>query len=112
MERVVRVLHVGPVADPLGQAFELADEREHRFPTKPRELFNAHLLDDGLLSGDAQLSLDLDFDRQSVGIPTGAARHKTTLHCLITTEEILVDAGPHVMKSGLSIGGGWPLVED
>ena len=63
MERVVRVFHVGPVADALGEPLELTDEREHRFATESRELLDADLLDDRLLARDAELLLDLDLDR-------------------------------------------------
>ncbi len=63
VERVVRVLHVGPVADALGQSLELADEGEDRFAAEPRELLDADLLDDRLLPRDAELLLDLDLDR-------------------------------------------------
>jgi len=112
MERVVRVLHVGPVPDALGEPLEFADEGEDRFAAQPRELFDADLLDDRLLARDAQLLLHLDLDGQSVGVPTGATSDVAALHCLVAAEEVLVDPGPHVMKSGLAIGRGRTLVED
>ena len=98
VKRVVRVLHVGPVADALGETLELPDVREDRFATESRELFDADLFDDRFLPRDPQLLLDLHLDGQAVRVPAGATRHVSTLHGLVTAEEVLVDPRPHVVK--------------
>ncbi len=108
---VVRVLDIGPVTNAFGEPFEFADVREHRFTTESRELADAHLLDDGPLARDAELLFHLHLDRQSVGVPARATSDETALHGLVATEEILVDASPHVVQSGHAVGGGRTLVE-
>ncbi len=52
VKRVVRVLHVGPVADALGQLLELVDVDEHRLLAQPGEFTDADLLDDVALARD------------------------------------------------------------
>ena len=112
MEREVRVLHVDPVPDALGEPLELPDVGEDRLATEPRELLDADLLDDRLLPRDAELLLDLDLDGQAVGVPARAARDESALHRLVPTEEVLVDARPHVMEARHAVRGGRTLVED
>src|ERR1019366_5838608 len=55
---------------------------------------------------------DLDLHGQTVGVPTGPARHVATAHGLITAEEVLIDPRPHVVKSRLAIRRRRALVED
>ena len=112
VEGVVGVFHVGPVPDALGEPLELPHERQDRFTTQPRELLHADLLDDRLLARDAELLLDLDLDGESVRVPAGATGDEAALHRLVATEQVLVDARPHVVEPGLAVRRGRALVED
>src|ERR1039457_3611844 len=58
-----------------------------------------------------ELLFHLHLDRQAVGVPASATSDETALHGLVATEEILVDASPHVVQSGHTVGGGRTLIE-
>ena len=59
MERVIRVFDIGPVANTFGELLKLAHVREHRLATQAGKFANADLLDDGLLTRNAELLFDL-----------------------------------------------------
>jgi hypothetical protein len=79
---------------------------------KSGEFANADLLNNGLLARDAELLFDLHFHGQPVGVPTGPTRNESSLHGLVTTEEVLVDARPHVVQTRHSVCRWRTLVED
>src|SRR3954454_23699502 len=66
--RPVRVRHVDPEPDALGQTFELADVSLDRRPTPLVERADAVALDVAL-AGRPDLLLDLDLDGQSMTVP-------------------------------------------
>ncbi len=107
----VGVLHVHPVADTLGQLVPLLEIAEDAFAAFGVELGDAVLLYLGF-AREAELLLDLKLDRQAVGIPAADARGIVALHYLVARDNILEDAGQHVMDAGAAVGSGRPLVED
>src|ERR1019366_9205069 len=106
------VLHVGPVANTFSQPLEFPDVGQDRLATQPRELGDADLLFNLLLARNAELLFDLDLNGQTVGVPSRTARDEVPLHRLVTTEEILVDARPHVVQARHAVGRGRSFVED
>ncbi len=111
-ERPIGVVDVDPVADALGQRLPVVHVVAHRLAAQPGELGHADPLLDLALVGDPQLLLDLDLDRQAVGVPTGLARHGEAAHGAVPTEQVLVHPGPDVVQPGPPVGGGRALVED
>ena len=102
---------VDPEADPLGEGLPLVHVVADRLPAQPGELADAHLLLDLALVGDAQLALDLDLDRQAVGVPPGPPGHGIAPHGAVAAEQVLVDPGPHVVEARAPVGRRRPLVE-
>ena len=111
-ERPVGRVHVDPVADTRGQAGELVDVGVDRLATQADEFGDADLLLDLLLLGDPELLLDLHLDREPVGVPARPAGHVRAAHGAKTAEEVLVDAGPHVVQPRHPVGRRRTLVED
>ena len=108
----VGVVEVDPVADALGQHLPVVDVVAHRLAAQTGELGDAHLVLDLLLGGEAELLFDLDLDGEPVGVPPGLAGDGKPPHGAVAAEEVLVDAGPHVVESGPAVGRGRALVED
>ncbi len=111
-EGPVGVVDVDPVADALGQRLPLVHIVPHRLAAQPGELGHPHLFLDLVLGGDPELLLDLDLDREAMGVPARLARHGESPHGAVAAEEVLVHPGPDVVKAGAAVGSRRPLVED
>ena len=83
---------------------------EHRLAAVAVELRDAVALD-VLLGLEAELLLDLDLDRQAVGVPAGLALDVVPGHRLVAREEVLEDAREHVVRARVAVGRRRALVE-
>ena len=110
LERVVRVVEVDPVADPLGQRVPVLEVLEHRLAALRVELGDAVALD-VVLRLEAELLLDRDLDRQAVRVPAGLALDVVPGHRLVAREDVLEDAREHVVRAGAAVRGRRALVE-
>ena len=110
-EGVVRVVHVDPEADALGEALPLLEVGGDALAAQLVELGDAVGLDLPL-AVDAEAALDLELHRQAVRVPAGLARHAVAAHRLVAREEVLEDARDDVVRAGLAVGRRRPLVED
>lgn len=108
--RPVGVVHVDPKAHAPGHLIELVDVPEHGLAALGVELRDAEFLD-VLLAGEAEFLLYGEFDGQAVAVPAGLARDVVALHRAVAREDVLEDAGLHVMGARLAVGGRWALVE-
>ncbi len=111
-QRPVGRIHVDPVADARGQSGEFVDVGVDGLPAEPGELGDADLLLYLLLPRDPELLFDLDLDRQPMRVPAGPAGHVGAVHGAEAAEQVLVDAGPHMVQAGHAVGRGGPFVED
>ena len=107
----VGIFEVHPVGDAIGELAPVADIFEGGLAAFLVELGDAHFLD-LMLVGEAVLLLDLDLDREAVGIPAAAARDVEAAHDLVAREHILEGARQYMMDAGATVGGGRALVED
>ena len=110
-EGVVRVVHVHPEADALGEALPLLEVGGDALLAQLVELGDAVGLDLPL-AVDAEAALDLELHRQAVRVPAGLARHAVAAHRLVAREEVLEDARDDVVRAGLAVGRRRTLVED
>src|SRR5712692_6827885 len=76
------------------------------------ELFDADLVLNRELARDVELLLNLQLDRQAVGVPARLPLHETPLHGPVTAEEILEGAGQDVVRPRPAVGRRRALVED
>ena len=106
----IRIVHVGPEANPLGHPFPLALILPHRFLTFLNERLDAVSLD-LLLAVQAQLLFHLQLHRQAVGIPPRLAQHLLALHGLVAGDQVLDGPGLDMADVGLSVGRGRAVVE-
>ena len=83
------MVEVEPEAETLAHLAPLIDVLVHRRAAARVELRDAVLLD-LLLAADLQRSLDLELDRESMGIPSGLSSHREPGHLLVASEHILV----------------------
>ena len=111
VHRVVGVVGVDPEADPLGQLVPLVDVLQDRLAALGVELGHAVGLD-VVLGLEAQLLLDLQLDRQAVGVPAALAVHQPAAHGAVAREHVLEHAAEHVVRAGPAVGGRRALVED
>ena len=111
VERVVRLVEVDPVADPLGQRAPVLEVLEHRLAALAVELGDAVALD-VLLGGEAELLLDRDLDREPVGVPAALALDVVPGHRLVAREDVLEHAGEDVVRARVAVGRRRALVED
>ncbi len=111
VERVVRVVHVDPVADPLGQRAPVGQVLEHRLAALAVELGDPVALD-VVLGLEAELLLDGDLDRQPVGVPAGLALDVVPGHRLVAREDVLEDARQDVVRARVAVRRRRALVED
>src|SRR5207248_9305548 len=107
----VGVVVVLPESHPLRHQPPVADVFVHALATEAVELGDAEFLD-LLLAGDAQLLLDLQLDRQAVGVPAGLALDVEALHRPVAAEEILEGAGEYVVRTRPPVRRGRSFVED
>src|SRR5262249_7939552 len=84
---------------------------EHRVDAAGDEGLHAVLLDVGLAM-DLEVLLDLDLDRQPVGVPAALAGDVVALHRLVTGEHVLHGARQYVAVVRHAVGGRRALVED
>ena len=104
------MLHVRPEADLAGKA--LPD-----FLITPHGL--AALFDEGLdavrldfiLALDADFLLDLELDRQTMGVPARLSRDILSLHRVVARNHVLDDTGLDVADVRLAVCGRRPVVE-
>jgi hypothetical protein len=108
--RPVRVGHVDPEPDALGQTLELADVALDRRAASFVELGDPVRLD-VTLAGGADLFLDLDLDRQAVAVPPPFAGDQVAGHRLVARVDVLEGSGLDVVDPGFAVGGRRPLVE-
>lgn len=97
------MLHVGPETDGIREFFPHALVLPNAFLALGDKRFQAILLD-LLFAVEAEFLFDFQFNRQTVGIPTGLARHLITLHRAVTRDHILDGTGNHVADMRLAVG--------
>src|SRR5690606_30826260 len=102
---------VDPHAGALGELRPVLDVAAHRLAAALVERLDAVGLDLGL-AVEPELLLDLELHRQAVAVPAALAGHVAPPHRLEAGEDVLEDAGPHVVEAGPAVGGRGPLVED
>ena len=105
------MVEVEPEAQTLAHLAPLVDVLVHRRLAARVELRDAVLLD-LLLAADLQRALDLELDRESVGVPPGLSSHRESGHLLVAREDVLVRPGEDVVETGQPVGGGRSLVEN
>ena len=111
VQRVVGVVGVDPEADPLGQLVPLLDVPQDRLAALGVELGHAVGLD-VVLGLEAQFLLDLQLDREAVGVPAALAVHQPAAHGAVAREHVLEHAAEHVVRGGAPVGRRRALVED
>ena len=111
VEGVVGLIEIDPKPHPLGHRFPVADIAHHRFAAAAGELCYADGLFNFFFVEDPQFFFNLVFDRQTMGIPSGFARHMEALHGFITGIDILETARQDVVDAGFAIGRRRPLIE-
>ena len=104
----IRMVEVEPETETLAHLAPLVDVLVHRCLAARVELRDAELLD-LLLAADLQRTLDLELDRESVGVPTGLSSHGEPGHLLVACEDVLVRARKDVVQTGEPVGGGRSL---
>jgi hypothetical protein len=107
----VGVAHVDPEAELLGEALPLLGVAEDALEAAADEGLDP-VLHDRVLARDPQLLLDLDLDRQPVGVPAGAARNVEAPHRLVAGDDVLHHAGERVAVVRHAVRGRRSLVED
>src|SRR5699024_1217918 len=106
----IRIIHVNPITDPLGEFTPLFFVIENTFFTLFDELLDAIRLD-FLLSRNAELLFNLYFHRQTVSIPATFSHNLIALHGFIAPNEVLDDTSEYVTGMWKSIRGRWPFVK-
>ena len=106
----VGAVHVEPVADPIGHSTPLPFVGADALEAGVVEPLDAVVLD-LLLAGEAKLLLDLDLDRQAVGVPTTLAGHAPPGHRAEPGVEILDYAGNDMADVRHVVGGRRTFVE-
>ena len=110
-EGVVGIIEVDPEPDALREALPLLEIRGDALAAQLVELGDAVGLDLPL-AVDAETALDLQLDRQAVGVPAALARHAVAAHRLVAREEVLEDARDDVVRARAAVGRRRPFVED
>jgi hypothetical protein len=111
VEGHVGIRQVHPEADLVGELLPSLGVAEDALDAAVREGLDAVALDVGL-AVDLQLLLDLDLDRQPVGVPPGLPGHVVALHGLEAREDVLHRAREHVPVVGHPVRRRRALVED
>ena len=111
VEGDVGARQVDPEADPPRQFLPLLRVAEDRVDAAPRERLDPVGLD-LRLAVDPEFLLDLDLDRQAVGVPARLARHVEPAHRLVAREEVLHHARQDVAVVRQPVGGRRTFVED
>ena len=106
----IRVLHIGPEADGLGEILPHALVFPHAFLA----LFDERLQPVGLdliLAVDVQELFDLQLDREAVGVPTGLPGNHIAFHRPVAGDHVLDDTGEDMPDMGFAVRGGGAVVE-
>ena len=106
----VGMLHVRPIADPVGHFFPLMLVFPDAFLTLLDEGLDAVGLDLGL-AVQAQLLFHFQLHRKAMGVPAGLAQHVLALHGLEARDQILDGAGLDMADMGASVGRGRAVKE-
>ncbi len=106
----IGIIEIHPEGDALGLPLPICDVSEHACLTAFVEFGDAVFLD-LLFMCEAQLLLDLDFDRKAVCIPAPLAQAVIAAHRLIARKHVLERARQHVMAARLPVRGRRPLVK-
>jgi hypothetical protein len=109
---VIGMIEVDPVADALGHRPPLPLVGVDALEAGAIELGDAVGLDLPLAAAEAQALLDLDLDRQAVGVPAGLAQHAVAALGAVAREQVLDHAGHDVPDVGHVVGGRRALEED
>ena len=107
----VRVLHIGPEADLVGEVLPHALILPDVFLTVVDKRRDTVVLD-LILAVDADLLLDLELDRKTVGIPAGLTRYHRTLHRVESRNHILERARLDMADVRLTIRRRRAIVEN
>ena len=98
----VRVIHIDPVAYPLGHVHPLAGVLHHLLAAGAVVLLYADFLSD-VLFVDAEFLLHTYLHWETVGVPSGATCDLVSRLGLVTAYGVLDGAGHHVMDARLSV---------
>ena len=104
------MLHVRPETDDIGELLPHALIFPDTFLTFPDKGIDPVLFD-LILALNADLFLNYQFHRQSVGIPPCLAGHILSLHGMIAGNHVLDHAGEHMSDVGLPVSGGRSVIE-
>ena len=107
----IRVVHVHPVADAVGQVGPFL-RIFHHFAPAGRIVFRHRDLRTDVGLGDAEFLLNAQLHRKSVGIPTGLALHMVAGLRLVAADGVLDGAGHHMVDARHAVGGGRSLEEN
>ena len=107
----VRVLHIGPEADLVGEVLPHALILPDVFLTVIDKRRDTVVLD-LILAVDADLLLDLELDRKTVGIPAGLTRYHRTLHRVESRNHVLERARLDMADVRLTIRRRRAIVEN
>ena len=110
LHRPVGVVHVDPVAHPLGEFAEGVDVTGDRLAALGVEGFDTVLLD-VWFSGESQLLLHGELHGESVAVPAGLAVDVVAAHGAVARKDILEHPSLDVVGTRLAIGGGRTLEE-
>ena len=111
LERDVSCFQVNPITDTVGQSFPFLDVGKRRLAAQRIEFIDTVGIDI-LFDFESQLFLDLDLNRQSVGIPPAAAADMEALHGLIPREDVLEDPRQDMVHPGFAISGWRTFIKD
>ena len=106
----IGVLHVRPVADALAHLLPLGLVLPDGLLALLDERLDAVLLD-LRLAIEAEHLLDLQLDRQAVGVPAGLAQHVVALHRAVARDDVLDGARLDVADVRLAVGRGRAVKE-
>ena len=107
----IGVVHVGPEADDFREVFPHAlvfPDGLFAFGDERLET----VLFDLLLAVEAELLLDFDLDRKTVGIPAGFPGDEIVLHGAVPRDHVLDDTGQDVTDVRFAVRGGRAVIED
>ena len=100
----VRIIHIRPEADSLGEIFPHALVLPYAFLTVLDKRLKTVFLD-LLLAVQSQHLLHFQLNRESMGIPAGLSRHVAPLHGAVSRNHILDHTGKDMADMRFSVGG-------
>ena len=111
-QRPVRVVVVEPERHALAEGDPVVDVLVDALAAEPVEALDPDLVLDVELARDVERLLDLELDREAVGVPARLALDVEALHRLVAAEEVLEGAREDVVGAWHAVGGGRTFVED